>query len=114
VRLIHFVVLHPWRTLVGLLRGTLLGFTGFYAYQVTATFGDITEEWFRPEAAREAIEAGQQVDPGVGGLIAGDALEPVDFGPVEPEYPNAFGEPIPDEVFESYLLLGSDASGALA
>lgn len=114
MRLIHFVVFHPWRTLVVLLLGTLLGFTGFYAYQVTATFGDITEESFRPEAAREAIEAGQQVDPGVGGLIAGDALDPVDFGPVEPEYPNAFGEPIPDEVFESYLLLGSDASGALA
>ena len=51
--------------------------------------------------------------------VNGDPLELIaetygaKFSPQE-LYPTVFGEPIPDEVFEAYLLVGSDASGQLA
>lgn len=113
MRLIKFVVFHPGRTAVVLILGTALGFAGFYAQQLRATIGDIAVEDFSPEVAREAIVADRP--RGVGGLIGiEDALDPSQFGDDEPRYPNVFGEPIPDEVFDSYLLLGADASGSLA
>lgn len=120
----EYVVFHPWRATTILVVGTLLGFVTFFAMQVNATFEEVASVDFDPVGARSAIALGES---------PGSTL--FDFG--EPEYDlddemaliearlganrergsfNGFamGEPIPDEMFEAYLLVGTDASGFLA
>ena len=128
--LVEYAVFHPWRTLTVLVVGTLLGLSGFYAYQVSTAFGAVAVEEFDPGIAREAIEAApaptpESPQPSVSDL----ADEPVyDLaaelaliqdqmsGRLDADSFNAaaFGAPIPDEVFDAYLLVGTDASGFLA
>lgn len=115
MRLLKFVVFHPVKTLLVLVLGTALGFASFYAYRIQSTFDDISVESFDPDQARRGLARSDRgFTAGAGGLIGGDALDPSEFGPPDDLYPKVFGDPIPDEVFESYLLLGSDASGSLA
>lgn len=124
--LIEFVVFHPWKALTTLVAGTLLGLGAFYAYQVGAAFGVVASEDFDPGMARAAIES-SPADASQG--------PPVSFGPAdEPQYDldaemeriaelladrgqqdfnrAAFGAPFADEVFDAYLLVGTDASGS--
>lgn len=125
-----YVVLHPLRTAIVLLVGMVLGTGAFYAYELNAAFGTVAVEEFNPVAAREAIEAApppEITDVIVYDLDIVDADYDVNADPLDlineqieaiPDprefSPNSFGEPIPDEAFESYLLLGTDASGFLA
>lgn len=128
--LVEFVVFHPWKTLTVLVVGALLGMASHYTYHVNTALGDVAVEEFDPGQARSAIEAAPK-----GSADDGQAAD-FDFIS-EPLYDleeemrridehiagqsdgrqfntSAFGEPIPDEVFESYLLIGTDDSGFLA
>ena len=125
-----YFVFHPWRATSVLLVGIVLGTGAFYAYELNEAFGAVAVEEFNPKEAREAIEAApppeikdvvvydiQVVDPDYD--INADPLdlirEQIEAIPDPREFsPNSFGEPIPDDVFESYLLIGTDASGFLA
>ncbi len=124
-----YVLIHPWRAATVVLVGLVLGTGAFYAYQLSVTFGALAVEEFNPDEARDAIEA---TPPPVTGTTV------YDFVIVDPDYdvnadpidlineqiesvpdprdfsPNSFGQPISDDVFDSYLLLGTDASGFLA
>lgn len=115
MRLIKYTVFHPLRAASVLVLGVSLGFASFYAFQLSRALDDIAVEVFNPETARAAIVAGPPRMAGAGGEVRGDALDPAEFD-VDPrsEYPNAFGQAIPDEAFDTYLLLGTDASGFLA
>lgn len=117
-----------------LILGVLLGVTAFYAYTLNAALGAVATEEFDPSAARGAIEdAG---DPDNGNVAVAPSTS-IDLDIDEPEFgideelelieetrgqsvdprqihPTAFGEPIPDEMFDAYLLVGTDASGFLA
>lgn len=110
--------------------GTLLGLGAFYAYQVNVAFGAVAVEEFDPEAAREAIEAAPEPEAGsppstyldyydepvydIEGEMALIAEQMADL-PDGPAFnAAAFGEPIDDGLFDSYLLVGTDASGYLA
>lgn len=128
--LVEFVVFHPWKAVMVLVVGTLLGLASFYAYQVNTAFGAVAVEDFDTDRARSAIESSPQTPPeGQDELdldfneqpvydldeemerIAGHISEQGDG----PEFNvAAFGQPIDDELFESYLLIGTDASGFLA
>jgi LCP family protein required for cell wall assembly len=128
--LVEYVVFHPWRALTVLLVGTLLGLSAFYAYQVTAALAAVAVEEFDPNAARAAIEGNS--NPEAGGppstyfdyfdepaydIDAEMALiaRQMESVPDAPAFNTAaFGEPIEDGVFDSYLLVGADASGFLA
>jgi len=124
LRFLEYVVFHPWRAATILVVGTLIGFVTFFAIQVQAAFDEVASVEFDPAGARSAIELDE---------TQGSTL--FDFG--EPEYDldeeialiearldanqarggfNSFavGEPIADELFEAYLLVGTDASGFLA
>lgn len=124
MRFLEYVVFHPWRTATILVIGTLIGFVTFFAMQVQAAFDEVASVEFDPSSARFAIELDETPPSTL-----------FDFG--EPEYDldeeialiegrlganqarggfNSFavGEPIADELFEAYLLVGTDASGFLA
>ncbi len=107
--------------------GILVGLGAFYAYQVTSAFGAVAVEDFNPEGARLAISAAPDV---VGPTTTWPSFD-ADSYDVDAEVAliaaqmakarqrgnfnrAAFGEPIPDELFEAYLLVGTDASGFLA
>lgn len=126
--LIEFVVFHPWKALTILVVGTLLGLGAFYGYEVGAAFGAVAVEEFDPGIARAAIESSPDESSGsppvsfefseepaydldaemerIAGLLADRGQQEFNTA--------AFGEPIPDELFEAYLLVGTDASGSLA
>jgi LCP family protein required for cell wall assembly len=127
--LVEFAVFHPWKALTTLVVGILLGLGAFYAYQVNTALGAVAVEDFDPAAAREAIGTGSDVAESPTTTISPLFDEPV--GDLEAELSainaqlasipdassfneSAFGEPIGDEVFEAYLLVGTDASGYLA
>ena len=127
MRFLEYIVFHPWRAATILLLGIALGLGAFYVYQVSAALATVAVEDFNPEGARTAIEGGD-TDPGASSdsdlsgepsydlhaelaLIAAQLGEGGDRGDFNTA---AFGEPIPDDVFEAYLLVGTDASGLLA
>lgn len=124
MRFFEYVVFHPWRAATILVVGTLIGFVTFFAMQVNAAFDEVASVEFDPAEARSAIALDDSSD-----------VTLFDFG--EPEYDLddemaliearlgadqgrgpfnslAVGDPIPDELFEAYLLVGTDASGFLA
>lgn len=135
--LVEYVVFHPWKTVTVLLVGILVGLGAFYGYTVQTALGVVAVEEFDPEEARTVIE--KEPEPVVS-AVASDVLWPVltvpdyldEYGyDVQAELERiarlmaaaqkggdfnlaAFGDPIPDEVFDSYLLVGADASGYLA
>lgn len=126
--LIEFAVFHPWKAMAILVAGTLLGLVSFYAYQVNSAFGTVAAEDFDPGQARLAIESApdQESDPAGSRLDldeqpAPDLEEEMDRIDEHRSDQNgggfnsaALGEPVDDAVFESYLLIGTDASGFLA
>jgi LCP family protein required for cell wall assembly len=116
--LVRYTVFHPVRVVSIALLGALLGLAAFYAFQINAAFETVAVEDFEPVEAREAIPA--PTVPDLSGLVDDPAYldpePPTSSGALDPteRFPTAFGEPIPDDVFDSYLLLGTDASGFLA
>jgi LCP family protein required for cell wall assembly len=130
--LVEYVVFHPWRAITVVVVGIVLGLGAFYGYQVQAALGAVAVEQFDPASARRAIEAAPvpvTVTPSTAPLDLDITDVPVPSLDAElaaiaarsasvPETSNfnsaAFGEPIADEVFDSYLLVGTDASGSLA
>ena len=135
MKLVKYLVLHPWRLAVTLVAGVILGVGSFYAFHVLAAFNTVATEDFNPESARLAIEA---ANPSVDEAVF---IEPGEFEPEVPasdlrdiegmaelrearnldlpfdprEFsPDSFGIPIQDDRFEAYLMLGTDASGFLA
>jgi LCP family protein required for cell wall assembly len=128
--LVKYVVFHPWRALTVLLVGTLLGLGAFYAYQVGIALGTVAVEEFDPDEARSAIEDTPNAVLGSTPSTVFDFYdEPVydiaaeleriaarlaEVPDAPPFNTAALGEPIDDGVFESYLLVGTDASGYLA
>jgi LCP family protein required for cell wall assembly len=115
---------------ITVITGVLLGMTAFYAYQVNAAINRLAVEDFNPGAAQLAlpdpdraeltsfIEPTLYEDEEIDLLALQEELASVfdierPFDPHEFS-PYSFGEPIPDEAYESYLLIGVDASGSLA
>ena len=94
--------------------GAILGLSSFYLHQLTSTLDAVAVEVFNPELARQAISEAPVTGP-PGSIVFDIELDP-DPDPRDPRllYPAASGVPIPDEEFDSYLLLGTDASGFLA
>ena len=123
------MVFHPWKAGFSVVTGVMLGVAAFYAFQLNTALEAVAIEDFDPVAARAALgedgaerEAAVFVEP-----EALDGSDPLDSemqdirdlwgsGPSSPRdvSPYSFGDPIPDEAFESYVLLGTDASGYLA
>ncbi len=117
--------------MIAVIAGVLLGVAAFYAYQVNVALAAVASEEFNPDAAREEIPVDPAADSEVVfveptpyqeeeiDLVAlqeelaavFDITKP--FDPMEFS-PYSFGEPIPDGAHESYLLVGTDASGYLA
>jgi len=129
--LVEYVVFHPWRALTVLIVGVLLGLSSFYVYQVNAAFGAVAVEDFDPIEARTAIEAEPGVSPPTAPVVTlpeprHDLVSDMNvelahlhaqlvLAPDAPDFNvAALGEPIDDGVFDSYLLVGTDASGYLA
>jgi LCP family protein required for cell wall assembly len=126
----RYVVFHPWRAATVVLVGIVLGTGAFYAYELNTAFAAVAVEEFNPDVARDAIEAAPPpvvTDTTVSDLVIADpgydlnadplylVSEQIESIPDPRDFsPYSFGEPIPDDVFESYLLLGTDASGFLA
>jgi LCP family protein required for cell wall assembly len=131
--ILEYVVFHPWRAVAVLLVGILLGTSAFYFYELNIALGAVATEEFDPNAAREGMSAqpedsttettettewGYEAEyPEVD--VNADPLEQIEdsYGAtVSPQqrFPNAFGKPVPDDEFDAYLLVGTDASGFLA
>ena len=119
---------HPWRVATIIFLGIVLGSGAFYVYELNAALGAVAVEDFDPGLAREAIDAlPEPVTPTTWDIEIVELPEGVYTDPLEvieatlgqqadprDRFPNAFGDPIADSVFDSYLLIGSDASGFLA
>lgn len=113
-----YVVFHPLRAAIVLVAGVVLGLGAFYLYQVTTAFGVLASENFDPVRARSAIADLETERPGLNldgvdwNMIPDPEWNELLANQVEPSFNRqAFGEPIPDELFDSYLLIGSDAFG---
>ncbi len=126
--LIKYAVFHPWRTAAVVFLGVVLGMAAFYAYAINSALGTVAAEDFDPAAARERIaESGPpttspteiEIEIDEPELTIDEELELIESTrgqTVDPRdiHPTVFGEPIRDPLFESYLLIGADASGFLA
>lgn len=124
---IKYAVFHPWRTVIIVVAGVILGTAAFYAYTLKTALGAVATEEFNPERARVQMEANPtptttiDIDIRIDEpeFTVEDEMETIESTlgqKVDPReiHPTAFGEPIPDSKFEAYLLVGSDASGFLA
>lgn len=116
MRLLKYIVFHPLRAATVLVLGAGLGFASFYAFQLMRTFEEVAVEVFNPEDARAALIAAPPPETDWrGGMGDEEVVEPSDFvADPRDRFPNAFGQPIADQHFDSYLLIGTDASGFLA
>lgn len=130
--LLEFVVFNPLKTLVTLVVGILLGLSSFYAYQLNTALGAVATEDFDPAAARLAIEEAPSFNPASPPPTTFDYFDEPQFqldqelalideqlASIPEEDPRPFnvaarGTPIDHSLFESYLLVGTDASGRLA
>jgi LCP family protein required for cell wall assembly len=128
---IKYVVFHPVRVAFAVIAGVLLGVACFYAYQVSVAVAAIATEDFDPEGARDDIGNEDSDERHIVFVEPTDIQdEPLDLVSLQEELaavyditrpfdprefsPYSFGDPIRDELYEAYLLLGTDASGALA
>ena len=126
--LIRYYLLHPWRGLVAVVLGVLLGVGSFLTVSLWSAVDAIATEDFDPDSARAGIDA---TTPSVTGwefveplpipgdedlLTLADLSTDYDLDAFDPRSfsPYAFGTPIGDGVFNSYLMVGTDASGARA
>lgn len=130
--IIEFIVLKPVKAGVTVMLGIILGFGAFYIFELSQAFGQVAVEEFDTETARESFSDGtpseaifveptnfEPLPPGVYEAPDLDAeaealaeifdlyqpFDPVEFSPY------SFPSPIPDDVFEAYLLIGTDLSG---
>jgi LCP family protein required for cell wall assembly len=113
---------HPVLALITVVVGALFGLLTFFVAQPAARFREIASEPFTPADARQAI-ASQAVDVSPETTIAPEEYEaearrhqslasPDRLTPLQLAVMG--GADIDDDVFTSILLIGSDASGALA
>lgn len=123
------MVFHPWKAGLSAVLGVMLGVTAFYAFQLHTALEAVAVEEFDPVGARAAL-GDDEADREAAVFVEPEALQgsdPIDsemqdirdlwgVRPVTPRdvSPYSFGDPIPDGAFESYVLLGTDASGYLA
>jgi len=117
--LLEYAVLHPWKMGIILVAGSLLGTGGFYVYEVVRAMSEVRQEDIDLLGAREAMTPGPSTTVGIDSPDYDlDPLDTIDgertLAGARAEFPNSFGERIPDGVFEAYLLLGADRSGHLA
>ena len=128
--LVKYLVFHPWKASAILVVGLILGLGSFYAYQVSTALGAVAVEEFNPDEARAAIEEDPDGAPEAPLTVLEFDYEPAydldaELARIEQQIDTveddtnsfnlaAFGEPIEDSVFDSYLLVGTDASGFLA
>lgn len=125
--MIKYAVFHPWKTVFIVVAGIILGTAAFYAYTLNTALGAVATEEFDPERARVRIEANPtpttvadlDLEIEEPEFTIDDEMEVIESTlgrQVDPRdvHPTVFGEPVPDSEFESYLLVGSDASGFLA
>jgi LCP family protein required for cell wall assembly len=121
---------------VAVILGMILGVGAFYTWQVQAALNTVATESFDPDSARFAIQAANPSDDEAV-FVEPAEFEPTATGPelfdLEKEMaelkatwnlelpfdpyefsPHSFGVPIHDELFTSYLLVGTDATGLLA
>lgn len=128
--LVKYLVFHPWKASAILVVGLILGLGSFYAYQVSIALGAVAVEEFNPDEARAAIEEDPDGAPDAPPTVLELDYEPAydldaELARIEEQIDTveddansfnlaAFGEPIEDSVFDSYLLVGTDASGFLA
>ncbi len=127
--MIRYVARHPLRVAITVITGALLGMAAFYAFQVVSALDTVASEDFDPDAARDRIvddgsdTSGwvfvEPADPGEETSSASSQELALAFdleSEIDPHSfnPHVFGEPIDDELFTSYLLVGNDASGFLA
>lgn len=124
--LVQYIVFHPWRAVTVLVVGGVLGLGAFYGYQVTSALGAVASEDFDPNQARDAIEAGSEISPqatfefvdedayDLSAELAAIATRMASADSTATFNMAAFGTPIDGAIFDSYLLVGTDASGFLA
>jgi LCP family protein required for cell wall assembly len=124
LRLLEYIVFHPWKALTILVAGALLGLGSFYTYQVNAALDAVAIEGFDPGLARSAIQSDPSgIRPGFSSDESSHDLE-LEMEQISARLESnrqkgtfnasALGEPIEDELFDAYMLVGSDASGSLA
>jgi len=127
---VKYVVFHPWKASTILVVGIVLGLGSFYAYQVSIALGVVATEEFNPDEARLDMEGSEVVQAAPPPTVFEFYDEPIydldaELASIEEQVAAvgddtstfnlaAFGEPIDDSVFDSYLLVGTDASGFLA
>lgn len=112
-----------------LVLGLVLGLGSFYVYRVSAALGAVATEDFDPAEARAALEEEPEVAVTSPEVLEFDHEPAYDLDAelarieeqmaaveddTDPFNLAAFGEPIDDSVFDSYMLVGTDASGFLA
>lgn len=114
----------PLRFAVVVLVGVLVGLAGYVAVDVIGTFRQVASEPFDPAAAEDRIASVTTRQPVTAAFVddpferelqarareAAAAARARAIGVVA----EATGVPLPDEMFTSVLLIGVDASGALA
>ncbi|MDX1467856.1 MAG: LCP family protein [Acidimicrobiia bacterium] len=130
--ILEFIVLKPVKAGVAAVLGIVLGFSAFYAFQLSQTFNEVAVEEFDIERARGALSGEtpsevtfvepdnfEPLPPGVYQAPDLDAeaealaeifdlyepFDPVEFSPY------SFPSPVPDDVFDAYLMIGTDLSG---
>lgn len=127
-KLSRYLRRHPTRVAVVVLAGILMGTASFYVLQVNLALEAVATEEFDPVDAREAmgeestrnivfvepIDTGEEEDPLAAQLELASAFDLSGGFDARELTPHSFGEPLDDAMFEAYLLVGTDASGALA
>ena len=131
--MVRYVQEHPIRVGVIVVAGTLLGVVVFLASRFWFTFEAVATEEFNPRTAAQALEERtpeevaamtesqrRQLDAAARQDLATLALEAemaqriAELKTTEYRNPAAISPVLPDEMFEAYLGVGSDASGVLA
>ncbi len=133
-----YVLRNPIRSVLILVLGVVLGTGMFLVDRLGGLMGEVATEEFDPEAAASALagRSASQIAQSARELsevqrAAFDAAANTDLNTYEIEaeidalisdlvnsreftIPAAFSSPLPDDMFEAYLGLGADATGALA
>jgi len=118
---------HPFWAVLVVLGGASVGVAASVVLEVVGAFREVAVEGYDPEAAGERLAARPPTTPPppVAGDVVPDPLErelqararaaaaDARAGRIG-EVPEAVGEPLPDELFTSLLLVGTDGSGVLA
>ena len=131
--MVRYAQRHPIRVGVIVVAGTLLGVAGFLASRFWFTFEAVATEEFHPQAAAQALEnrtpeevvaltesQRRQFDAAAQQELATLELEEEMARRIAEIKPTPYGNPaanspaLPDDMFEAYLGVGSDASGVLA